>query len=593
MKQGKYITVKKNKEYSILREALLGILPFVKRVAVFSVVTNILILAPSWYMLEVYDRVVNSRSYKTLLMLTMLVVGIYVLLELLEWIRGQVMYQAGLFVDRTLRKPVFQGVFAARLQNQTTFATQALRDMKVISDFIGSKAMLAFIDAPLALMVLILIYLIKPYIGWFALAGAVVQFVIGAVNERRIRVPMQEANQGNALATMYANGVIRNAQVIESMGMFENIHDRWLKRQSGFIHKQAVASDHAGTNAALSKMVQSLQSSLILGFGCWFALRGQLSGSLMIVASILGGRVLAPLVQLIGSWRQVIAVRESYDRLGQMLEAFPPQEQGMPLPPPKGFLAVEQVIAGPPQSSLQIIKGISFRLAPGSTLAIVGPSASGKTTLARLLVGIWPTMSGKVRLDGSDIYTWNKDQLGPSIGYLPQTIELFEGTIAENIARFGEVDEALVAEACQMVGLDSLIESLPLGYATPVGEDGAFLSGGERQRVALARAIYGRPSFVVLDEPNSSLDERGDHALIETIKQLKERKTTLVVISHRKNILSVVDNMIVLVDGQMQTFGKTSEVLAAMQQAQQQQQQPAKPSLPSTGTSPNSSGVHA
>lgn len=579
---------KQNSENSVLREALIEALPSLKRVLVFSVVVNILVLMPSVYMLEVYDRVVNSRSYTTLLMLTVLVVSSYVLLELIEWIRSQVMYGAGIDVDKKLRRPVFKAIFSARIANQSAFATQALRDMKLITDFIASKAMLAFIDAPLALLVLILIFLINPYLGWFALGGALVQFVIGAINERRIREPLQEANQGNTAAQMYANGVIRNAQVIESMGMFDAIHQRWLDRQSGFITKQAIASDHGGSNAALSKMVQALQGSLILGLGAWFALHGELGGSMMIVASILGGRVLAPLVQLIGSWRQVVMVRDSYSRLNSLLETFPLTEAGMPLPPPKGLLSVEQVVAGPPQSQVQILKGISFNVAPGSSLAIAGPSAAGKSTLARLLVGIWPAMFGKVRLDGSDIYAWNKDELGPHIGYLPQSIELFEGTIAENIARFGEVDEQLVAEACSMVGLDELIARLPLGYATPVGEDGAFLSGGERQRIALARAVYGSPAMVVLDEPNSSLDEAGDHSLIETIRKLKARKTTVIVITHRLNILSVIDNMLVLVDGRMQKFGKCSEVLAFFQSQQQ-----SKPAIPSNGILPNPSGVSA
>ena len=362
--------------------------------------------------------------------------------------------------------------------------------------------------------------------------------------------------------------MIRNAQVIESMGMLGDIHKRWMVRQQDFLVQQAVASDHAGTNSALSKLVQSLLSSLLLGMGCWLTLKGELHGSGMIVASILGGRVLAPLVQIIGSWRQVEGVLESFTRLDGLLREFPVPAKSMALPAPAGFLTVEGVIAGAPRSPVQILKGVSFRVAPGGSLAVVGPSASGKTTLARLLVGIWPSLQGKVRLDGNDVYQWDKEELGQYIGYLPQNVELFEGTIAENVARFGAPDTEKVIAACQMVGLHDFIEQLPKGYATQVGDDGSFLSGGERQRVALARALYGTPKFVVLDEPNASLDEAGDAALLHALKMLKAQGTTIIVMTHRLNILGAIEHMLVLVDGQIQRFGTCQEVLAALQSPQ-------------------------
>jgi ATP-binding cassette subfamily C exporter for protease/lipase len=404
-----------------------------------------------------------------------------------------------------------------------------------------------------------------PALGWFAVAGALLQFVIGVVNERRIRAPFLAANRNAISAQTYADGVIRNAQVIESMGMLDHIHKRWMTRQQEFLLQQAEASDHAGTNGALSKLVQSLLGSLLLGMGCWLTLKGELHGSGMIVASILGGRVLAPLVQIIGSWRQVEGALESYSRLESLLKEFPLPEKGMPLPAPTGFLSVEGIIAGAPRSPVQILKGVSFRVAPGGSLAIVGPSASGKTTLARLLVGIWPAMQGKVRLDGNDIYQWDKEELGRYIGYLPQNVELFEGTIAENVARFGDPDPQKVLEACRMVGLDGFIEQLSKRYDTQIGDDGAFLSGGERQRVALARAIYDMPKFVVLDEPNASLDEAGDAMLINTVKQLRANGTTVIVMTHRLNILGAIEHMLVLVDGQVQRFGTCQEVMEALQ----------------------------
>jgi ATP-binding cassette, subfamily C, bacterial exporter for protease/lipase len=558
-------SVKRIKELSPLREALVALIPSVNQTFLFSIFVNVLVLAPSAYMMEVYDRVVNSRSHTTLLMLTILVVFIYLLLEALEWVRRQVMHDAGMELDKKLRAQVFGAIFSARLMNLPVAGAQALRDLKTIREFLPSPALLAMVDAPLALLVLIIIFLMSPALGWFAVAGAVLQFGIGVINERRIHEPLLAANRSAISAQGYADGVIRNAQVIESMGMLGHIHNRWMDRQQEFLMQQAVASDHAGTNSALSKLVQSLLSSLLLGMGCWLTLKGEIHGSGMIVASILGGRVLAPLVQIIGSWRQVGSAIESYNRLDGLLKEFPLPEEQMSLPAPTGFLSVEGVIAGAPRSPVQILKGISFRVAPGGSVAIVGPSASGKTTLARLLVGIWPAMQGKVRLDGNDIYQWDKEELGQYVGYLPQNVELFEGTIAENVARFGDPDAAKVREACRMVGLEQFIDGLPKKYETQIGDDGSFLSGGERQRVALARALYDMPKFVVLDEPNASLDEAGDAALLHAIKQLRAQGTTVIVITHRLNILGAIEHMLVLVDGQIQRFGTCQEVLAALQ----------------------------
>ena len=557
--------MKQVKEKSPLREAFSALTPFIKRTFYFSLVVNVLVLAPSAYMMQVYDRVVNSRSHTTLLMLTILVVGIYLLLEALEWVRRQVMHDAGMELDKVLRGRVFSAILTARIQNIPSGGAQALRDLKALREFLPSLAFLAIIDTPLALLVLVIIFLMAPPLGWFAVVGALVQFLIGVINERRVREPYLAANRSAISAQTYADGVIRNAQVIESMGMLGHIHSRWMDRQQEFLFQQAEASDHAGTNAALSKLVQSLLASLLLGMGCWLTLKGELHGSGMIVASILGGRVLAPLVQIIGSWRQVEGALESFKRLEVLLKEFPLQEKGMALPAPAGLLSVEALVAGAPRSPVQILKGVTFRVAPGGSLAIVGPSASGKTTLARLLVGVWPATQGKVRLDGNDIYQWDKEELGQHIGYLPQNVELFEGTIAENVARFGEPVDEKVREACRMVGLDGFIEQLPKRYDTEIGDDGSFLSGGERQRVALARAVYDMPKFVVLDEPTASLDEAGDVALLNAVKLLRAKGTTVIVITHRLNILGAIEHMLVLVDGQVQRFGTCQEVMEALQ----------------------------
>jgi ATP-binding cassette subfamily C exporter for protease/lipase len=378
--------------------------------------------------------------------------------------------------------------------------------------------------------------------------------------------PIAEAQKLAMEAQRYAATTLKNTQVIEAMGMMGSIRGRWLAIQRQFLAKQAEASDHAGSGAAISKFIQIAQSSLVLGFASWLTLIGALdpSGGVMIVAWTLSSRALAPLQQLIGQWKTVAGARDTYARLGKLLAAIPVQEKGMSLPPPKGALAVETLVAGAPGSSIPILRGVNFSLSPGQVLAVVGPSASGKSTLARLLVGLWPAAGGKVRLDGVDVYTWNKQELGPHIGYLPQDNELFDGSLAENIARFGDVDLGKVEAAARAVGLHEMIIALPDGYDTWIGAGGSVLSGGQRQRVALARAIYNDPQFIVLDEPNSSLDEAGEEALLQTLLQLKARGVTLVVITHRTNVLAAVDRMLILQEGQMQSFGPRDEVLTTL-----------------------------
>lgn len=551
-------------EYSV-RKALIELWPSGRRVLFFSIVTTLLLLAPSLYMLEVYDRVVNSRSFTTLLMLTVLVVGAYVILELIEKIRLQVCHAAGLRFEKKLRGKVYYAVFRSGLNSPNSqVESLKLKDLKSISDFLGSKAFLSLVDSPLSLIVLVILFLIHPLLGWFSVAGALVQISIGLYNNQKVHKSLDEAQIYAQNSRSYAVGAIQNAQVIESMGMLENIHQRWQEFQQAFIKEQAVASDYAGTSAALSKMAQSLVASLVLGLGCWLSLRENFSPSMMIVGSILGGRMLAPLVQLISSSKQIIGAFDAFTGLEKLVEKYPEPPASMPLPPPQGMLLAEGIIAGPPGSNIQVLKGIGFQLKPGMSLAVVGPSGSGKTTLARVVTGIWPSTSGRVRLDGSDIYQWNKEELGPHVGYLPQGVELFEGTLAENVARFGEVDNEKVKQACSMVGLDRYIDQLPEGYNTMIGEDGVFLSGGIRQRVALARALYGNPKFVVLDEPNASLDQAGDVALVQVIKKLKSSGITVIVITHRTQILSVIEYMMIIVDGRIQKHGPCAEILAAL-----------------------------
>jgi ATP-binding cassette subfamily C exporter for protease/lipase len=463
-----------------------------------------------------------------------------------------------------------------------------------VREFLHSPFVASAMELPVALVFLVLVYLINPLLGWVTLAGAVLQVLVAWLTERSTQPPLAAANRTAQAAQQYADGSLRNAEVIEAMGMIRDIHGRWIKRQREFLGLQAEASASAGGFQAASKMIQQVMSSALLGLSAWLLLRNELAGgpAMMIVASIIGGRVLAPLVQMVAQWRGVVQARDAWSRLNMLMTMTPPRETGMPLPVPRGLLTVEQLVAGPPvppgQAPAPILRGVQFALQPGESLAVIGPSAAGKTTLARMLVGLWPAMGGKVRLDGADVHAWHKTELGPHLGYLPQGVELFEGTVAENICRFGDLHMQAVEAAARAVGLHEFIQALPQGYGTPVGRDGAVLSGGQRQRVALARALYGDPALIVLDEPNSSLDEAGDAALAAALRGLKARGATVVVMTHRTSVLGAVDKVLLLVDGAQQAFGPRDEVLAALQKAQSQAQAQAQakaaqlsPALPS------------
>jgi len=572
-----------------IREALAGLQGLFRQVMGYSVVVNLLTLAPTFYMLEAYGRVVYSRNANTLLMLTLLVLLAYAVMEGADWVRGKLLHRAGEALDRQLGERVFDATFAAQLRG-LPLGLQPLNDLKTVRGFLTSPALTAMADAPVALLFILIIMFISPVMGSFVLIAALAMLVIGFKTERDTAKPLIDAQRSGLEAQRYASTSLQNAQVIESMGMWGAIRDRWLGRQRRMLREQAEASDHAGTGAALSKFVQIAQGSMVLGIAAWLTLEGELdpNGAGMIVAWTLAGRALAPLQQVIAQWKQVVQARDAYGRLQAFLGQSPERPLGMPLPAPKGALTVEGVVATAPGGQVPILRNVAFALKPGEVLAVVGPSASGKSTLARLLVGLWPSAAGRVRLDGVDVFTWNKQELGPHIGYLPQDTELFDGTLAENIARFGDADADRLARAVSAVGLDELVAQLPDGLDTLIGPGGVVLSGGQRQRVALARAIYGDPAFIVLDEPNSSLDEAGERALLQTLLALKARGTTIVVMTHRTSVLGAVDSMLVLRDGQVQAFGPRDEVLAALQgrAAQPAVARPAQAAPPPTSPSP-------
>ena len=553
---------------STLKSALWAHTDLVKQALWFSLAINLLMLAPTVFMMQVYDMVLNSQSIRTLMMLLLLVFVVYVFVEILEWVRLQMMTAISLKFDADVRNKVFDAMYEARRLQMPGGSPQALSDLRVVRDFIGSPMVTAFLDAPVSLIFLLLVLMIHPSMALFALVGAVCQFML-AMRAHRVTEPqVVQSGRAGMEAQAYVASALNNAEVVEAMGMLGAIHDKWMDKQKKFLKLNAASSESSGFSAAMSKFGQAAQGSLMMGLGCWLTIMGLLqgSGSLMIVASILGGRMLAPLVQIIAQWKMIVSAKDSYARLDVLLESVPTKPKGMTLPAPVGQVVVENLFLAAPGKGPTILKGLSFVLNPGETLALIGPSASGKSSLTRALVGIWGAQSGKVRLDGADVFQWPKENLGPYLGYLPQAVELFDGTLAENIARFGAVDMHKVMAASCLLGLDEFVQTLPEKYDTRVGAAGAFLSGGQRQRLALARAVYGMPKLIVLDEPNSSLDEQGDALFIELLKALKATGSTVVIVTHKSSPLAVVDKILFMNDGRMQLWGPRDDVLAKLKE---------------------------
>lgn len=563
---------------SLLEETFGALKRFFYTAGVFSFFINALMLVPAIYMLQVYDRVLVSRNEMTLYMLTLIVLGFYVLMAGLEWLRSRLMVQAGLRLDAELNDKVLSAAFRQNLRQSSASADQSLGDMGTVRQFLTGNGLFSFFDAPWSPLFIAVIFLLHPLLGLVSLAGALILLGLALLTEHRTQKPLAAANAAGIAANQFATNSFRNAEVIEAMGMFPSLRMRWYALHGKMIALQAVASDRAGSISAITRFTRISLQSLILGFGALLVIDGKITPGAMIAASILMGRALAPVEQAIGAWKQLVSARSAYGRLKKLLGEFQPDEPHISLPPPSGEIRVENVIAAAPGGSVPILKGISLVIPKGAVVGIIGPSGSGKSTLARLLVGIWGAVGGKVRLDGADVYTWNKAELGPWIGYLPQDVELFEGSVAENIARFGELDSEAIVRAATRAGVHDMILHLPAGYDTPIGNAGCALSGGQRQRIALARALYGDPAVVVLDEPNSNLDEIGEVALVNAVKQLKAEGKTIVLITHRTSVLSVIDRLLVLRDGQVQGYGPPAEVLAALNLAAQQakQQDPEK-----------------
>ncbi|WP_277373316.1 type I secretion system permease/ATPase [Pseudomonas sp. AA-38] len=536
-------------------------------VGAFSAVINLLMLAPALYMLQVYDRVLASGNHMTLAMLTLMALGLYLFMGLLEWVRSLVVIRLGAQIDQRLGERVYDATFDASLRLGRGSSAQPLNDLTSLRQFATGNALFALFDAPWFPLYLAVLFLFHPWLGWLALGGAALLLALTWGNQWLTRAPLAEAGQLAIQATQAASAHLRNAEATEAMGMLARLRQRWQAEHGRFLHLQNHASEQGAGFSAASKAVRLALQSLMLGLGALLAVDGQITPGMMIAGSILAGRVLGPLDQLINAWKQWSGAQQAYQRLRDLLRAQPPRTCGMRLPAPRGALRVEQLSACAPGSRTPVLAGVSFALEPGQRLVVLGPSGCGKSSLARLLVAAQAPLAGKVRLDGADLQQWHKDALGPHLGYLPQDVQLFAGSIAENIARFAEVEADKVVAAAQMAGVHEMILRLPQGYDTRLGEGGAGLSGGQKQRIGLARAVYGLPALIVLDEPDANLDEAGEQALLAALDRLREQGRTLVLVSHRPALLAGADQLLVLRGGQMQAFGPASRVLQDLQQA--------------------------
>ncbi|WP_434706137.1 type I secretion system permease/ATPase [Pseudomonas sp. Z1-12] len=530
-------------------------------VGCFTALINVLMLAPSIYMLQVYDRGLSSQNETTLVMLSLMVVGFFVFIGLLEMVRSFVVIRIGSQLERRFNLQVYRAAFERNLRQGEGNAGQSLGDLTHIRQFLTGPALFAFFDAPWFPIYLLVIYLFNVWLGVFASVGTLLLIGLACLNEAMTKKALGQASVYSQQSSQLATSHLHNAETIQAMGMLGALRSRWFAVHSRFLGLQNQASDTGAVISSLSKTLRLCLQSLVLGLGALLVIKGDMTAGMMIAGSILMGRVLSPIDQLIAVWKQWSGAKLAYRRLDALLQAFAPQDDGLTLPAPKGQVSFEQVSAGPPGQRNATLQQVSFSLAAGEVLGVLGASGSGKSTLARVLVGVWPTLAGTVRLDGADIHRWNREQLGPHIGYLPQDIELFSGSIAENIARFRQADPQKVVAAAQQAGVHELILRLPQGYDTVLGEDGGGLSGGQKQRVALARAMYDRPSLVVLDEPNSNLDTVGEAALANAIAQMKAQGTSVVLVTHRSSALAQADKLLVLDDGRLQAFGPSQQVL--------------------------------
>ena len=534
--------------------------------AAFSFAINLLVLTSPLYMMQVFDRVLGSGRVETLVFLTLIAGVLMLALGALESVRSQALGRIGRWLERRLAPELITASLRDTLSGEA-IGSQALRDLAMMRGFLAGPAISALLDAPWVPLFIVIIALLHPWLGVIALASAVALFAVAVANEQVARGPLKEAAKRSIAAMQRVEAAVRNAEAVQAMGMRADFVRRWSEVNEQALALQVQAGDRNAILVGFSKFLRLFVQILILGCGAWLALRGELSSGGMIAGSILLGRALAPLEQAITAWKSLVAARDARDRLQRLFERQPPPLQTMRLPAPIGRLSCEQIVFVPPGRAEPILRCLSFVLEAGEGLGIVGPSAAGKSSLCKILVGTWQPTAGHVRLDGADLAVWNSDSLGRHIGYLPQDVELFAGTVGDNIGRLArDPDPDLIVAAARTAGVHEMILALPKGYDTQIGEAGSFLSGGQRQRIGLARALFGRPRIVVLDEPNASLDSEGEEALVRAMFAAKAWGATVVLVAHQPRILAPCEKLLVLRGGALEAFGARDEVLARLRQ---------------------------
>ena len=546
---------------SVLKDGIKATRPVFVTAIVFSFFINLLMFVSPLYMLQVYDRVLTSRNETTLIGITLIAAFALVVYALLEMLRSRILVRAGILFDEKIANPIFSAVHRGNLRNPEGGHGIALRDVDMVREFLTGSGLLAFCDAPWTPVFLLACFILHPWFGWIAIAGGLIIFGLTVLNEVATKRELAAASQAGNAAGQYAQATLRNTEVLQAMGMLGALRRLWGQRHTEVLAFQALASDRAGLIVATTKFTRMFLQTLILGVGAYLAIHREISPGSMIAASIIIGRALAPVELLVANWKGFTSVRASYARLQKLVEVAGPEPERMNLPRPAGQIEAENLVVSAPGKTQPILRAVSFKLAPGTIVGVVGPSAAGKSSLARAVTGVWPILHGALRIDGSELSHWDPQALGRHIGYLPQDVELFAGTVAQNIARFDTIDEEAVIAVAKKAGCHELIQSLAEGYNTQIGVGGHALSGGQRQRIALARAMYGNPSFVVLDEPNASLDAAGEEALMRAVQELKQMGTTIMIVTHKVNILTAVDAVLVMNAGTVQAYGPRDQIL--------------------------------
>lgn len=564
----------------------------------FSLAINLLMLASPLYMLQVYDRVLTTGRVETLVLVTLLAGAALLVFGLLDAIRGVITARMGTWLNGRLSPLLIAGGIRARLLGDQA-GGQPLRDLALVQNFLSSQMLTNIFDAPWTPVFLLLIWMLHPLLGLFATGSVVVLIVLGIINELVTRKTTQTSTAAQLVAQAQAEMTIRNAEVVRAMGMLPNLMAKWKSSNDTGLDELLRGSQWNASILGVTKFVRYFVQSATLGLGAFLVIRGQATGGAMIASSILLGRALGPIEVAVGSWRNLSATRLAYQRLTARLEGIPPEPERTRMPEPYGYMTVEKVSYVVSGLKAPVLSNVNFRLLPGEAVAVIGPSASGKSTLCRVLAGVLAPSDGTVRFDGTELAHWNAEQLGAALGYLPQDVELFAGTVRDNIARMGEATDEEIVAAAKLAHAHELIQQLPQGYETPIGDLGLRLSGGQRQRIGLARAVFGRPRVIILDEPNANLDQAGENALAATVRDLKATGAALLIVGHRLSTLAQVDKVLVLKDGRVELFGQREEVIGRLRIASGEQARtapaakpPAEPPVSGWLPPANSEGEH-